>query len=187
MKTLRKPIWCSLLLSVLGLTVGGCYTEPTTPQGQEELTSASQRALQRMEQDDPSLQNILNNSYAYVIFPSVGEGAVGVGGAHGHGEAYRGGRLIGYAEMTLVDIGVQVGGQEYSELLVFRTQDAFNKFTNNNFTFAASASAVILKSGAAAQAKWSDDVLVFQRAEGGAFVGAAIGGQRFTYKAVSGG
>ena len=99
--------------------------------------------------------------------------------------AFQAGRLVGYAEMTRVDIGPQIGGQEYAELLVFRTKDAFDKFVNNNFTFAADASAVILRSGAAAEAKWDDDVAVFQRAEGGAFAGAAVGGQRFTFRAAN--
>ncbi len=138
-----------------------------------------------MFQDTPGLRNIVNDAYAYVIFPTVGEGAIGIGASHGHGEAFQGGQLVGYAEMTRIDVGPQIGGQEYSELLVFRTRQAFDKFTNNNFTFAAEASAVILHSGAAAEAKWNDDVAVFQRSEGGAFAGAAVGGQRFTFRPVS--
>ena len=96
-------------------------------------------------------------------------------------------RLVGYAELSLANIGLQIGGSEYSELLVFRTKPAFDNFTNNNLTFEAAASAVILKSGAAAEAKWHEDVAVFQRPKAGAMVEAAIGGQRFTYKAVSAG
>ena len=182
---IRMSVCCSLLLSAVGMGLAGCSTAPTTPQEQAQLSSDSQKALTRMFQDDPSLQNLVNNSYAYVVFPTVGEGAIGIGASHGHGEAFQGGQLVGYAEMTRVDIGPQLGGQEYAELLVFRTKEAFDKFTNNNFTFSADASAVILKSGAAAEAKWSDDVAAFQRSEGGAFAGAAIGGQRFTYRAAS--
>ena len=83
-----------------------------------------------------------------------------------------------------MNVGAQVGGQDFSELLVFRTKDAFDKFTNNNLSLKAAASAVILKSGAAAEAKWQDDVAVFARPKAGAMVEAAVGGQRFTYKSV---
>lgn len=184
-KSVKKSLYCSLLLSAVGVGVVGCNTAPTTTQDQQELTSAAQKALAEMEADSPGLQTILNNAYAYVIFPSVGQGAFIVGGGHGHGEAYQGGQLVGYAELTFVNVGAQVGGQDFSELLVFRTRDAFEKFTNNNFTLTAAASAVILKSGVAAEAKWQDDVAVFARPKAGAMVEAAVGAQRFTYKAAT--
>jgi len=161
----------------------GCYTQPATPAAQADLTSDSAKALDLMKQDAPGLQNLLDNAYAYVIFPAVRQAAFVFGGANGHGEAYQGGKLVGYAELTLVNVGAQIGGQDYSELLVFRTKDAFDKFTNNSLTLDAAASAVILKSGAAAEAKWQDDVAVFARPRAGAMVEAAIGAQRFTYKA----
>jgi lipid-binding SYLF domain-containing protein len=183
-KSVMTSLCCSLLLSAVGLGVVGCNTAPTTTQGRQELTSDAQKALSQMEADAPGLQTIANNAYAYVVFPSVGQGAFIVGGGHGHGEAYQGAQLVGYAELTFVNVGAQVGGQDFSELLVFRTKDAFDKFTNNNFTLQAAASAVILKSGAAAEAKWQDDVAVFARPTAGAMVEAAIGGQRFTYKAL---
>lgn len=185
LNALKKSLCGSMVVSAVGVGLIGCNTAPTTTQGQEELTTASQKALDQMKQDDPSLQTLLSNAYAYAIFPSVGQGALIVGGAHGHGEVFQGNNLVGYAEMDLVNVGAQVGGQEFSELLVFRTKEAFDKFTNNNFSFNAAASAVILKSGAAAEAKWQNDVAVFARPKAGAMVEAAVGGQRFTYKAAS--
>ena len=49
---------------------------------------------------DPSLNNLLSNSYGYAIFPSVGKGAVGVGGAYGQGQVYQGSKLVGYTDIT---------------------------------------------------------------------------------------
>jgi lipid-binding SYLF domain-containing protein len=185
MKLIQTSAYCTVLLSAVALGMGGCNTAPQTEAAQVALTSDAQKALQQMESDDPSLAAVVNAAYAYAIFPGVGQGALGVGGAHGHGEVYQNGALIGYSEVDLFNIGLQVGGQEYSELLIFRTKDAFDKFTNNNLTFEAAASAVILKSGAAAEAKWQNDVMVFKRPKAGAMVEAAIGGQRFTYKAAT--
>jgi lipid-binding SYLF domain-containing protein len=184
MKLIKTSACCTVLLSAVAMGVGGCNTAPKTEEARVELTSDAQKALQQMETDAPDLTPVVTGAYAYAIFPSVGQGAFGVGGAHGHGEVYQGGALIGYSELSLVNVGLQVGGQEYSELLIFRTKDALDKFTNNNLAFQAGVSAVILKSGAAAEAKWQDDVAVFTRPKAGAMVEAAIGGQRFTYKSV---
>ena len=183
MKNLLKTSACySVLLSAVAVGMAGCSTAPTSPQAQQDLTAASTKALDQMKADDPSLQAFLGNAYAYVIFPNVGQGALIVGGAHGHGEAYQGDKLVGYSELDLVNIGAQVGGQDYSELLVFKTKEAFDNFTNNPLTLEAAASAVILKSGAAAEAKWQNDIAVFKHSKAGAMVEAAVGGQRFTYK-----
>jgi len=185
MNLLRSSVCCGLMASALTLGAVGCNTAPKTAEERRELTSEAAQAVNVMERDNPTLTKLLGESYAYAIFPTVGQGGLGVGGAHGHGEVYKDGAMIGYSELSFVDAGLIVGGQEYSELIVFRTPSAFANFTNNNLTFQAAASAVILKSGAGAEAKWHEDIAVFKQPRGGAMLEAGIGGQRFTYKAAS--
>lgn len=170
-------------IATLAVGVLGCETAPTTPQERNELSTATLHQANRMFQDYPEVTNQINNAYAYAIFPDIGNGAVVVGAAHGHGEVFQGQKFLGYAELDQLNVGPQVGGQAYTELLLFKTKEAFDNFANNRFTFSASASAVILKSGTSGAAKWDDDVAVYQRSQNGAFVGASIGGQRFTFKA----
>ena len=43
---------------------------------------------------------------------------------------YQGGAVVGYCDMIQGSIGLQLGGQDYSEILVFRTRDALNTFKN---------------------------------------------------------
>jgi lipid-binding SYLF domain-containing protein len=118
-----------------------------------------------------------------VIFPSVGKGGVIVGGAYGRGEVYEQGQLVGYADVTQATVGAQLGGQTFSELIVFENREAMDRFKRGNFEFAANVSAVALKAGAAAAARYTNGVAVFVKPEGGAMFEASIGGQKFTFQA----
>ena len=82
-----------------------------------------------------------NKSYGYVIFPNVGKGGIGVGGATGNGTVYERGKIVGMAKMTQVSIGLQLGGQSYSEVVFFETVKEMKRFKENNIEFSAQVSA----------------------------------------------
>lgn len=148
------------------------------------MKSAS--TLQSAEAKDPTLAKTLKNAAGYAVFPSVGKGAAGVGAAYGRGVVYENAKPVGYCDLTQANVGLQLGGQSYSEILVFADQDALNRFKKGNFAFSATASAVALKSGAAANAKFSEGVAVFTMAQTGLMYEASVGGQKFSYEAMQG-
>jgi lipid-binding SYLF domain-containing protein len=80
-------------------------------------------------------------------------------------------------------VGLQAGGQSFSELLVFETKAALDRFKAGQFGFTADASAVVLTSGAATNATFVDGVAVVVQPIGGVMVEASLGGQQFTYQA----
>jgi lipid-binding SYLF domain-containing protein len=126
---------------------------------------------------------VLSKSTGYAVLPSIAKAAFWVGGAYGKGEVFAGPGMIGYTDMTQASVGFQWGGQEYAELLVFNTQQALDDFKNNKLEFGANASAIVAKAGAGGQAKFENGVATFVMPKVGAMVEAAVGGQRFTYKA----
>jgi lipid-binding SYLF domain-containing protein len=179
---MKRNMTLLAMVGALAMLAAGCSTEPDTASGRASLDNDTGQALSRMQTEDPGLQDVLNHAYAYAVFPTVGKGAIGVGGAYGHGEVFQGGNMVGYTDMTQATIGAQLGGESYSELLVFQDQNALNNFEQGQFAFAADASAVALKSGAAAAAPYKNGVAVFVSPIGGAMLEAAIGGQSFSYQ-----
>ena len=164
------------------LALSSCSTAPSTPAAKTDLRDTSANSLQQAEQNDPTLKTLVENSPGCAVFPSIGKGAVGVGGAYGKGDLYQNGVIIGYCDMTQGTIGVQLGGQAYTEILVFQTPDAIQQFKTGNFTFDAQATAVAVKSGAGADAKFANGVAVFTMDEAGLMYEASIGGQKFSYQ-----
>jgi len=141
-------------------------------------------------------------AYGYAVFPTIGKGGVGIGGAHGRGRVYVGDKHVGNTRMTQVTIGAQLGGQAYSQIIFFEDKRAFDEFTSGNFEFGAQATAVAITAGASAAATttgrsagasagksdaktvgaYIKGMVVFTVAKGGLMYEASIGGQKFSYK-----
>jgi lipid-binding SYLF domain-containing protein len=171
---------CAAVMFAMVLSTG-CQTTPKTAAKREALTGDARAAVDRMTAIDPGLRDTLNNAYGYAVFPSVGKGGIIVGGAYGHGVVYEQGAQVGYADLTQATVGAQLGGQTYTELILFQTAEALYRFKNNQFAFSANASAVAVKAGAAAAAKYENGVAVFTQPNGGLMFEASVGGQKFTY------
>jgi len=133
---------------------------------------------------DALMQNLFDNSYGYVIFPNVGKGAIGIGGAAGNGAVFQKGTLIGMADMKQVSVGFQWGGQAYREVIFFETEADLNRFKENKFEFAGQASAVAVTKGAAANVKYKDGVMIFSQTKAGLMYEASVGGQKFKFRAL---
>ncbi len=143
-----------------------------------------------------------NNSYGYAIFPTIGKGGFGIGGAHGAGQVYKQGKYIGDTTMTQLSFGFQAGGQAFSQIIFFQDKRALNEFTSGNFEFGAQASAVAITAAAQASTsttgssagasggknnadtigKYTKGMATFTVAKGGLMYEASVSGQKFTYK-----
>ncbi len=147
-----------------------------------ELIEDAQQALRRFKKNDPSLQRFFDKAQGYVIFPTVGKGGVGIGGAYGNGVVYSGGKLIGFSSLKQVTIGFQLGGQAYSELIFFKDQETLDRFKAEKIEFDAQVSAVAVTTGASADADFSSGVAVFTLTKGGLMYEASVGGQHFSFE-----
>jgi lipid-binding SYLF domain-containing protein len=146
--------------------------------------------------------SFFHRSYGYAVFPTVGEGGLGVAGALGKGHVYVHGRLVGDSTMAQLSVGFQAGGKAYSQIIFFEDKRALDEFRSGTFEFAAGASAVAITAGAQANAStdglaagasggeknardtgvYEKGMAVFTIAKGGLMYAAAIAGQRFSYK-----
>jgi lipid-binding SYLF domain-containing protein len=132
---------------------------------------------------DGLMKNLFANAYGYVIFPNVGKGGIGIGGAAGNGIVYERGNIIGKAKLTQLSIGFQFGGQSYREVIFFESKADLTRFKENKIEFAAQASAVAVTAGVSANVKYKDGVMIFTQQKGGLMYEASIGGQKFNYTA----
>jgi len=148
----------------------------------DELDGDVRATVHRLSQEDPGLGALLKRAYGYAVLPEVGKASVVIGGAFGKGEVFERGRMIGYCALAQLTIGVQLGGETISEIVVFRDKAALERFKRSRVKFAAGASAVLVKAGATAASNYDDDVMVFVYADGGMMLEAAIGAQKFIYR-----
>ncbi len=165
----------------------------------EDDYSASIKAFKAADETKP----FFKNAYGYALFPTIGKGGLGVGAAHGKGQVYMAAKVTGTTSMTQLTIGLQAGGQAYSQIIFFQDKRAYDDFTSGNFEFGAQATAVAITASAQAsagstgstagaapggtagkQAKidYHKGMAVFTYAKGGLMYEASIGGQKFSFE-----
>lgn len=146
-----------------------------------------------------------SDCYGYAVFPTIAKAGLGVGAAHGRGRVFEQGVFVGSTKMTQVSIGLQAGGQAYSEIIFFSDRRAFDEFTSGTFSLGASASAVVITAAASGSASgagthasasggkkdastvggYYKGTAVFVIAKGGLMYEASVSGQRFSYKPIA--
>jgi len=143
-----------------------------------------------------------NSAYGYALFPTIGKGGIGIGGAYGKGRVYEQGKYVGDATVTQVSFGLQLGGQAYSQVVFLQDKRAFDEFTSGDFEFGAQAGAVAITASATAAATtagssagisggknnaetvgagYNKGMAVFTVAKGGLMYEASVSGQKFGY------
>jgi lipid-binding SYLF domain-containing protein len=180
---MRRSTWFLAAAAIVLLASAGCATAPKSDEGKIDIEKDAADALAKAQAGDPTFAPVLSHAYGYAVFPSVGKGGIGIGAAYGKGVLYRSGAAIGYCKITQGTIGLQLGAQAYTEIIVFETASAFNSFKGGDFAFDAQATVVALKSGAGANAKYSNGVAVFTMDEAGLMYEATVGGQKFDFQA----
>jgi lipid-binding SYLF domain-containing protein len=149
------------------------------------------------------VQSFFDDCYGYAVFPTIGKGGFGIGGAFGKGKVYRYGKVTGETTLIKATVGFQMGGQAFSEIIFFQDERAYDEFTSGEFALDAEASAVAITAGAQAKAgsqgasagasagpatgkqakaEYHKGMVVFVHAKGGLMYEASIGGQKFSFK-----
>lgn len=146
--------------------------------------------------------DFFKDAYGWAVFPKIGKGGIGIGGAYGKGRVYQGGKVVGDCSLKQATVGFQLGGQAFSQIIFFQDERAFKEFTSGSFEFGAEASAVAVTAGAGAKAgttgasagasagqndakvvgEYYKGMATFTLAKGGLMYEATIGGQKFSYK-----
>jgi len=184
MKSIARAVMLTAGLGMLGLVsqIAACSTAPSNEVDRNALVQAAEASLASFETNDPSLDDRLGSAYAYAVFPESGKGGFVIGGGGGHGVVYRDGGQIGWCSFTTVTVGLQAGGQGYSMMILFENRAAFDRFADGQLAGSATAGAVAVKAGAAANADYENGVMVLTDNAAGLMAEATIGGQYFKYR-----
>jgi len=161
----------SILLILLAFSVAS--------HAQKNDVDEAKKTISEFNEKDPGMSKYFSSAHGYAVFPGIGKGGLGVGGAAGKGTLFQGGTAVADTKMSQLTIGFQAGGQKYAEVIFFQDAEKYKDFISGNFEFAAQVSAVALTSGVSADAKYENGILVVTMAIGGLMYEASIGGQKF--------
>lgn len=172
-----------LALTTSCLLAASTFAQAWEPNSNDKMELSVAQTILTAKEKDPSMEKWFNGAHGYAVYPKVGKGGIGIGGAHGKGIVIQGDKTVADTSLSQVTVGFQLGGQVYSQFVFFKDETAFNHFARGNFEMGAQVSAVAITAGASADANYDSGVAVFTIAEGGLMYEATVGGQKFKYKA----
>lgn len=181
---MSRNLILTAVIAVCTLTVACAATTTTSPNRPTQVRDNVTETIAKFNERSPGLQRYFAEAYGYAIFPKVGKGGAGLGGAYGRGAVFEQGQLVGTTKLRQLTIGWQFGGQTYSQVIFFENRAAFERFKSGDVKLAAQASLVLVSVGAAADLLYSNNVAVFTAARGGLMYEASVGGQKFSYNSL---
>jgi lipid-binding SYLF domain-containing protein len=181
---MRKTLHVAFALALMLIVSHAARGAGWDPEGETKQLDAAQGTIELFKTMDPELEKYFKQAYGYAVFPSIGKGGFWFAGAFARGLLFEKGAPVGRTTVKQVTFGLQIGGQSFSEIIFFKDKTALDRFKAGTAEFAAQASAVVAREGAAATTSYdSEGVAVFVHVKGGAMLEASVGGQKFDYAA----
>ncbi|ABL66436.1 lipid-binding SYLF domain-containing protein [Chlorobium phaeobacteroides] len=175
MKMMRVAVFVFLFLGV----AAGAARAGWDPKDDEK----AQQAVDYIKKNAPALDRFFVHAYGFAVFPDIYKGGLFLlGGAHGQGYVYELNTLVGESTVTQVNVGPQLGGQSFSEIIFFKSKADLDNFKKGNFELTAQATAILIKSGMATNTDYSNGVAVFALPKAGLMADLTVGGQKFSYR-----
>lgn len=111
-----------LLLALAALTLPGIAAAASAG----EIDIGVDEALNRFRDEVPGGEEFLGKAKGVLVFPDVIKAGIGIGGEYGEGALRIGGKTVEYYSTAAASIGLQLGAQSKTVVLVFLQQEALD-------------------------------------------------------------
>jgi len=129
-------------------------------------------------------KSLADGAAGVLVFPSITKGGIGIAGEHGEGALLQKGKTVGYYSVSGASIGLTLGVAKHSQVILFQTQQALDKFLgSSNWSAGADASVAVVKTGAGGTydtQTLSKPILAFVFGEKGLMGDASLGGAKIS-------
>ena len=142
----------ALALACIGLpacTTTGPHDTEQYSSNRSTIDSKVDATLARLYDAAPASRDLVSRAAGVLVFPSVLNVGLVVGGEHGDGALRVNGITVDYYSTSGGSIGLQAGAQTKAEVVIFMTQDSLDKFrASRGWTAGADATIAVAKIGA---------------------------------------
>ncbi|MBX3693934.1 MAG: hypothetical protein KF790_02045 [Steroidobacteraceae bacterium] len=96
-----------------------------------ELDAKVQEALTQFAKHTSAGAELAAKAHGVLVFPSVIKAGIGIGGEYGEGALQIGGKTLDYYSIAAASIGLQLGAQARTEIILLMTADALKSFRDS--------------------------------------------------------
>lgn len=164
-----------LLLSISSNSIAASATE---------INIGVKETLKRFNKEISGGNEFLKQAKAILVFPSVIKVGFGIGGEYGEGALQIGGKTVSYYSTAAASIGLQLGAQSKSVVLVFMTNKALKNFqASEGWKAGVDGSVALIEWGAAEDINTidiKDPIIGFVFSNKGLMYNLTLEGSKFT-------
>ncbi|MFP3549625.1 YSC84-related protein [Paraburkholderia sp. SIMBA_049] len=174
----------SLSLSSCTTTPAGSDTMGDQKDKRRTIDAGVDSTLTRLYNVVPGARELVGKSNGLLVFPTVINAGIGLGGQYGEGALRVGGKSVGYYSTASASVGLQAGAQSKAIVFLFMTADALDRFrSSEGWSAGADASVAVLKVGANGDVDTgtaTGQINAFVLTNGGLMAGATVDGTKVT-------
>ncbi len=182
MRPIKLTMFASLL--ILGLSLEALSSRPAAAASAAEIDAEVDAALTRFYEEVPTGRELAAKAKGVLIFPSVVKAGFGIGGEYGEGALQMNGRTVDYYDTVSASIGLQIGAQSRSEIILFMTDEALADFRDGDgWEVGVDGSVALIRSGAAGEidtTNVAEPVLAFIYGEQGLMANLSLEGAKIS-------
>jgi lipid-binding SYLF domain-containing protein len=182
MRPINLTMFASLL--ILGLSLGPLSPLPAAAASAEEIDAEVDAALTRFYEEVPTGRELAAKAKGVLIFPSVVKAGFGIGGEYGEGALRMSGQTVDYYNTVSASIGLQIGAQSRSEIILFMTDEALADFRDGaGWEVGVDGSVALIRSGAAGEidtTNVAEPVIAFIYGEQGLMANLSLEGAKIS-------
>jgi lipid-binding SYLF domain-containing protein len=150
-----------------------------------EIDAAVETALTRFYDEVPAGRALATKARAMLVFPKVVKAGLGIGGEYGEGALRAGARTLGYYRTVAASIGLQIGAQARSQIILFMTDAALAQFeASDGFEVGVDGSIALVEVGVAGKinttSALNEPVIAFIYGERGLMANLSLEGTKIT-------
>jgi lipid-binding SYLF domain-containing protein len=140
----------SAVVSLIGLfvlTLGA--TVAARADSKQEIDVSVAATLQRFTNANPAHSELLRKAAGVLVFPRITKAGAGIGGEHGDGALMKHAQTVNYYSLSSASLGLTLGAGQRSEVLLFMTREALDKFeASGSFKVGVDAQVAVVSQGA---------------------------------------
>lgn len=141
-------------------------------------------SLSKLYAQVPASRHLVDQAKGVLVFPAVVSAGFIVGGSYGKGALRSGMHTVGYYSTAAASVGLLAGADSKALFVIFRTQEAFDKFrASQGWTAGADASVTALNVGADGSIDTNSaqhEVTSFVLSNAGLMANLSVDGSKFT-------
>ena len=158
------------------------FSPPASAQTKSALDAGVQNTVKQFNLIDARHQDLEDRAAGMLVFPQITKGGIGLASEYGKGALQVHGVTADYYSIASASVGLTAGMATHSEIILFMTRDALDKFTKSKgWSIGADTGIVVMMKGRMDDYdsyKLKRPILVFTFAERGLIADVSLHGTK---------